>query len=59
MLSESELPDYTSVLKEKLSILKTDELKEGVYRDYYSFFTHNPEPGFTFQTNNKGIITKA
>ncbi|ATN07165.1 hypothetical protein [Chryseobacterium indologenes] len=58
-LSESELPDYTSVLKEKLSILKTDELKEGVYRDYYSFFTHNPEPGFTFQTNNKGIITKA
>ena len=58
-ISENEFPDYASVLKEKLSILKANELKEGVYKDYYSFFTHNPEPGFTLQANDKGIITKA
>ncbi len=58
-ISENDFPDYTSVLKEKLSILKADELKEGVYKDYYSFFTHHPEPGFTLQTNDKGVVTKA
>lgn len=58
-LSENELQNYTSLLKEKLEILKTDELKEGVYKDYYSFFTHSPEPGFTLQTNNNGVVTKA
>ncbi|WP_374463571.1 hypothetical protein [Chryseobacterium sp.] len=58
-ISENELSDYVPILKEKLSILKADELKEGVYKDYYSFFTHNPEPGFTLQTNDKGIVTKA
>ncbi len=58
-ISENDFPDYTSVLKEKLSILKADELKEGAYKDYYSFFTHNPEPGFTLQANDKGIVTKA
>ena len=58
-ISENDFPDYASVLKEKLSILKANELKEGVYKDYYSFFTHNPEPGFSLQANDKGIVTKA
>lgn len=58
-ISESDLPNYESLLKEKLAIYKANELKEGVYKDYYSFFTHNPEPGFTLQTNNKGMVTKA
>ncbi|WP_312991322.1 hypothetical protein [Chryseobacterium flavum] len=58
-ISENDLPNYTSVLKDKLSILKADELKDGVYKDYYSFFTHNPESGFALQTNDKGVVTKA
>ncbi|KAB1231751.1 hypothetical protein [Chryseobacterium viscerum] len=58
-ISENDLPNYATVLKEKLSILTANELKEGVYKDYYSFFTHNPEPGFTLQANDKGIVTKA
>ncbi len=58
-LSETELSNYETLLRDKLEILKTDELKEGVYKDYYSFFTHNPEPGFTIDTNSKGIATKA
>ncbi|MFN1218335.1 hypothetical protein ACKW6Q_15295 [Chryseobacterium kwangjuense] len=58
-ISENDLPNYNSLLKEKLGILKADELKDGVYKDYYSFFTHNPEPGFTLQTNDKGVVTKA
>lgn len=58
-VSENELPNYTSLLKDKLDILKTDSLKDGVYKNYYSFFTHNPEPGFTIETNSKGVVTKA
>lgn len=58
-LSEGELADYPSLLKDKLDILKTETLKEGVYKDAYSFFTHVPEPDFIIQTNSKGIVTKA
>ncbi|MDQ0592225.1 hypothetical protein QFZ37_000594 [Chryseobacterium ginsenosidimutans] len=58
-ISENDLPNYTSLLKDKLDIFKTTELKEGVYKDYYSFFTHNPEPKYTLLTNDKGIVTKA
>ncbi|MEC3874149.1 hypothetical protein [Chryseobacterium salviniae] len=58
-LPESELKDYAVVLKEKLNILKTDSLKDGIYKSYYSFFTHNPEPGFVIETNKKGVATRA
>ncbi|MDQ1098221.1 MULTISPECIES: hypothetical protein [Chryseobacterium] len=58
-IQENDLPDYASLLRDKLDILKADSLKEGVYKDYYSFFTHSPEPGLVLQTNDKGIITKA
>lgn len=57
-VSDNELADYAVLLKEKLDIFKTDILKEGVYKDYYSFFTHNPESGFTLKTNDKGVVTK-
>ncbi len=58
-LSEDELAGYSSLLKDKLDILKTETLKEGVYKDAYSFFTHAPEPDFSIQTSDKGIVTKA
>lgn len=58
-LSEAELTNYEVLLKDKLDILKTDTLKDGVYRDSYSFFTHNPEPGFIIETDKKGVVTKA
>ncbi len=58
-ISENDLASYNSILMDKLDILKSDTLKEGVYKDSYSFFTHNPEPGYTIETNSKGIATKA
>ena len=58
-ISENELKDYSTLLKNHLEILKTNQLKDGVYKDYYSFFTHKPEPGFIIETNNKGVVTKA
>ncbi|MCX8533303.1 hypothetical protein [Chryseobacterium luquanense] len=58
-ISESELANYNSILIDKLDVLKSDSLKEGVYKDSYSFFTHNPEPGFTIETNKKGVVTRA
>ncbi|MGK6343366.1 hypothetical protein ACMGDK_14095 [Chryseobacterium sp. DT-3] len=58
-ISENDLASYHSILIDKLDILKSDALKEGVYKDSYSFFTHNPEPGYTVETNSKGVVTKA
>jgi len=58
-ITENELKDYSTLLKDHLEILKINQLKDGVYKDYYSFFTHNPEPGFILETNNKGVVTKA
>lgn len=58
-VTEQELPQYKDVLTDKLDILKADQLKDGVYKDYHSFFNHRPEPGFVLETNNKGIVTKA
>ncbi|WP_223608353.1 hypothetical protein [Chryseobacterium sp. OSA05B] len=58
-ISENDLASYNSILMDKLDILKSDTLKEGVYKDSYSFFTHNPEPGYTIETNSKGVVTKA
>jgi hypothetical protein len=58
-LSETDLSNYEVFLKDKLDILKTNTLKDGVYKDSYSFFTHKPEPGFTIETGKKGVVTKA
>ncbi|MDP9958799.1 hypothetical protein [Chryseobacterium lathyri] len=58
-ISENDLASYPSILIDKLDVLKTDTLKEGVYKDSYSFFTHNPEPGYTIETNSKGVAIKA
>ncbi|MBW7675306.1 hypothetical protein [Chryseobacterium chendengshani] len=58
-ISENDLTNYNSVLIDKLDILKSGTLKEGVYKDSYSFFTHNPETGYTIETNSKGVATKA
>lgn len=58
-VSEQDLPQYANVLTDKLDILKADQLKDGVYKDYRSFFNHRPEPGFVLETNNKGVVTKA
>lgn len=58
-IPENELQNYASLLKDKLDILKATELTDGVYKDYYSFFTYNPDPEYTLQTNDKGIVTKA
>lgn len=56
---EQDLPRYAEVLTDKLDILKADQLKDGVYKDYHSFFNHLPEPGFVLETNAKGVVTKA
>lgn len=58
-ISENDLTNYQTILIDKLNILKSDTLKEGVYKDSYSFFTHNPEPGYMIETNSKGVVTKA
>lgn len=56
---EQDLPRYAEVLTDQLDILKANELKDGVYKDYQSFFNHRPEPGFVLETDSKGVVTKA
>ncbi len=58
-IPEQDLPRYAEVLTDQLDILKANELKDGVYKDYQSFFSHRPEPGFVLETDTKGIVTKA
>lgn len=58
-IPEQDLPRYAEVLTDQLDILKANELKDGVYKDYHSFFSHRPEPGFVLETDSKGIVTKA
>lgn len=58
-IPEQNLPRYAEVLTDQLDILKANELKDGVYKDYQSFFSHRPEPGFVLETDTKGIVTKA
>lgn len=58
-VSENELANYAPLLKEKLDIFKIEKLNDGVYKDSYSFFTNNPEPGFILKANDKGVVTKA
>ncbi|RNA61036.1 hypothetical protein D1631_03335 [Chryseobacterium nematophagum] len=58
-ISENELNSYSSSLKNNLELYKNDQLEEGAYTDYYSFFTQTPEAGFTLVTNKKGEVTKA
>ncbi|RMZ60781.1 glycine zipper family protein [Chryseobacterium nematophagum] len=58
-ISENELTNYNSLLKNNLELYKNDQLEEGAYMDYYSFFTQTPEAGFRLVTNKKGEVTKA
>lgn len=57
-VSKEELPNYASILRDRLEILKTESLKDGVYKDFYSFFTHNPEPGLSLRPIVKELLQK-
>lgn len=55
----NELADYESYTKSNYEVFKNEQLKDGIYLDYISFFTQNPQQGYTFERNDKGEMTKA
>ncbi|KQR95257.1 hypothetical protein ASG01_05255 [Chryseobacterium sp. Leaf180] len=58
-LQESELPNYTAILKSKAKMTNSTDLKDGVYEDSHSFFTNNPLSGYEIKTNKQGIVKRA
>lgn len=58
-IPENELGNYESLIKNNLELYKNNELKDGAYKDFYSFFNQSPESGYTLVTDDKGNVTKA
>lgn len=58
-ISENELKNYENVIKNNFELFKGNDFKEGVYKDFYSFFSQKPEEGFTLEINEKGNVTRA
>ncbi|KFF14321.1 hypothetical protein N6B72_06900 [Chryseobacterium soli] len=58
-IPENELGNYDSLMKNNMALFINKELKDGIYEDFYDFFTQNPQPGFTLEKNSKGEINRA
>ncbi|MBP7172506.1 MAG: hypothetical protein KBA33_00360 [Cloacibacterium sp.] len=59
-LTKEELPNYENVLQSQMSTFKNEPLKNGIYKNYFSFFTQNPEEGtYSYIKDDKGNLTRA
>lgn len=58
-ITSTQLKDYASILSSDLPVFRGNGLKDGVYKDYNSFFNQQPEVGFQLVRNNNNNITKA
>ncbi|AZA81357.1 hypothetical protein C1637_01935 [Chryseobacterium lactis] len=59
-ITDNDIKDYESYVKANAAALKEEQLKDGIYLSYTSFFDQLPEPGkYNLETNSKGEITKA
>ena len=59
-VSINELSDYESFVNNNYAVYKSDQLKDGIYLDHFSFFNQTPEPGnYLLERNEKGEVTKA
>jgi hypothetical protein len=56
----NDLSDYESYTKNNYQALKNEQLKDGVYLDFTSFFNQIPAEGnYVLEKNDKGEVTKA
>ncbi|MDN3695599.1 hypothetical protein QWZ06_26895 [Chryseobacterium tructae] len=56
-ISEEELPNYEQYLTKISPVFGNAELKDGVYKDFRSFYDQKPEPGYVIDKNKKGRVT--
>lgn len=58
-ITENELPQYADIITKELPVYKNNQIKDGVYSDYKSFFDAKPLEGYELVKNSKGEVLKA
>ncbi|MGC5745021.1 hypothetical protein [Chryseobacterium sp. NFX27] len=56
MIPENELSNYTAYLNKNFKAYNEPQLKEGVYKNFKSFYEQKPEPGYSIIKNRKGKL---
>lgn len=57
-IPESDLTNYENYLNKNFQAYNTTELKEGVYKDFKSFYAQKPEFGYYTEKNKKGFVLR-
>ena len=56
----NDLSDYEAYLRSTYTAFKNEQLKDGIYPNFTSFFNQNPLQGsYVLERNNRGEVTKA
>ncbi|WP_333851311.1 hypothetical protein [Epilithonimonas sp.] len=58
-INENELPQYADIITKELPLFKSNQIKDGVYPDYKSFFDGKPLEGYELIKNSKGEVLRA
>ncbi|RXM50759.1 MULTISPECIES: glycine zipper family protein [unclassified Chryseobacterium] len=56
-MSEEDLTNYEKYITENSPLFGGKELKDGVYKDFRSFYEQKPEPNYVTDKNKKGRVT--
>lgn len=56
-MSEEDLTNYENYITENSPLFGGAELKDGVYKDFRSFYEQKPEPNYVTDKNKKGRVT--
>lgn len=56
-IPEEELMNYEKYLIQNSPVFSVAELKDGVYKDFKSFYEQKPEPNYITDKNKKGRVT--
>lgn len=58
-VSSADLPNYEKILESDLELFRTNDFKNGIYKDYKSFYNQQPATGYELVKNSKGELTRA
>ncbi|BAP29601.1 uncharacterized protein CHSO_0564 [Chryseobacterium sp. StRB126] len=56
-MSEGDLTNYENFITKNSLLFGGTELKDGVYKDFRSFYEQKPEPNYVIDKNKKGRVT--
>ncbi len=58
-ISREDLVNYAAIMRAEMPAFTSANLKDGVYKDYKSFFSQVPDEGYTLVKNKENEVTKA